>query len=779
MHRSAKVCLLIAFANAPFVTAAQAADDGIDFFERKIRPILVEHCLECHSANTEIESGFSLDGKATVQKGGDRGAAINPDKPETSLFLVAISYDDADLQMPPNGKLSEKDLSLLSQWVKMGAPMPEASAKTNGPRVVDFEKGREHWAFKPLNSVAIEVNGKDGSRIDAVINQRLREAEISGNHEASRQTLIRRLSFALRGLPPTWEEVSAFVSSNSPDAYERLVDRYLASPGYGEKWARHWLDLARYTDETASWLKRTDSAYRFRDWVVAAFNDDLPYDDFIRYQLAADFLPNTQPNEFAALGFIGLSPTYWKEPRLDPDVIKVVVAEEWEERIDTIGRTFLGMSLACARCHDHKFDPVTTKDYYSLASILANTRLIELPVLPPDDRKRVLGSMYQIEKLEQEHELLKYKSLTATGEAKNEMTTRMADITTKIDDLKSNTAGFDAPRVNAVMDSAVMVRQFDTFFTALDFDPEANVELNVHLRGNPSNSGDPVSKRYLELFNPDKAAFDVGSGRAELAESLLSESASLVARVMVNRQWMHLMGTPIVDTPSDFGVQGAKPSNQGLLDEMAGKLIASDWSLKALHRAIVTSDAFRRAGDIVDDSYERDPSNRSYWRYAPLRLEVEAWRDAMLFVSGDLETRLGGPAEELTDEKNHRRTLYGRINRRDLSTVLKLHGFPEATGHSPKREQTVSPLQQLFVLNSDFVRKQSERVVDAFVQVEETEHSIEKLFQTVFARTVTHDELTASVEFIDGSRQAGSDLNEIWIQYVHALLMTNEFAFVR
>ena len=756
-----------------------AADEGLEFFERRIRPLLIQHCMECHSADKEIESGLSLDGRTALLKGGDRGPAVSVDDPKSSLFLLAISYNDADLQMPPDGKLNGKELSLFAEWIKMGAPMPKASTAATMHSEIDFEAGRSHWSFQPLIQNDKITSGQAGiGKIDSIIDQQLQEDGVQSTERASREVLIRRLSLVLRGLPPKWSEVRRFVQDQRVDAYQRLVDRYLATPQYGERWGRHWLDLARYTDETASWLKRTDSAFRYRDWVVNALNTDLPYDEFIRYQLAVDMMPNASTSDLAALGFLGLSPTYWKEPRLDPEVIKVVVAEEWEERIDTIGRTFLGMSLACARCHDHKFDPVTTEDYYSLASILANTRLVEMPLLPREQRERVLGVMHQIEIFEKEQDVLKYASITAEGDAKKKMTDRMAVIKEEIEKLKAGTSGFDAPRVNAVLDSAVTVRQFETFYTALEFDPNGNVDLHVQLRGNPSTKGAPVAKRYLELFSPDKPSFKQGSGRVELSDSMLTDSQWLIARVMVNRQWMHIMGTPIVSTPSDFGFQGALPSNRYLLDHLASELIRSDWSLKSLHRAIVMSDTFCRSSDVIDESRDKDPENIDRWRYSPVRLEIEAWRDAMLSVSGSLDLQLGGPANNLIDTSNNRRTLYGRINRRDLSTVLKLHGFPEATGHSPKREANVSPLQQLFVLNSDFVRGQCELIVDSLNRSLNKDDLIQTLFQTILCRNATDDETLSSVAFVEDSLESGIEERDVWIQFVHALLMTNEFAFV-
>ena len=307
-------------------TSANGQSEEFHFFESKVRPLFVARCYKCHSEESgRKEAGLSLDSRESVLVGGDRGPALVVGKPEESLIAIAVSYRNAELQMPPENPITDQEMAILVQWIKQGAKMPVARASSN---------------------------------------QR-----------------VRRLSFDLTGLPPDWSVVNRFVDNPSIEQYELLVNQYLASPQYGERWARFWLDLVRYTDTTSSWLKSTAGSHYYRDWVVRAFNEDMPYDQFAKLQLAADHIPESRSEDIAALGLLGLSPTYWKEPKLSPEVIKVVVAEEWEERVDMLGRTFLGLSLACARCHDHKFDPISQKDYYALAGVFASSRIFDIPLL--------------------------------------------------------------------------------------------------------------------------------------------------------------------------------------------------------------------------------------------------------------------------------------------------------------------------------------------------------------------------------------------------------------
>ena len=691
------------------LVAADPAPSPADreFFEKRVRPLLVERCFECHSAKKQ-RGGLRLDSRVAVLKGGDTGSAVVPGKPEASLLVRAIGYGDENLQMPPKGKLAERDAAVLMEWVRRGLPFPDA-ATTTTQRTIDIAAGKKFWSFQPLKlATPPAVGGR--TRIDGFLLAELAKRGLAFAPEADRRALIRRVSFDLVGLPPSPEEVEAFVRDDSPDAYERLVERLLASPQHGERWARFWLDLARYCDIPEDWAKRKNSPHLYRDWVVSAINADMPYDRFVTLQLAADQVKDAKPEDRAALGFIGLSPSYWKELKLAPDVIKTVVAEEWEERIHTLGSTFLGLTLACARCHDHKFDPVTTQDYYALAGVFASTR-----------------------------------------EA----------------DLKTNGTAL-APGVE---DASLFVLPDGPHKTKLDYKPGVAQDVAIQVRGNPASPGSVVPRRFLAVLSNDAKPFKNGSGRLELAQAILNEGGALAARVLVNRVWMHHFGVGLVDTPSNFGMEGSPPTHPALLDDLAARFVASGWSLCWLHREIVLSAAYRQSSTADARKSSLDPDNRLLGRMSRRRLEVEAWRDAMLAVTGTLDHRLGGPPQELTDANNRRRTLYGTVKRRELSDLLRLHDFPDPTVHSASRTPTTTPLQQLFVLNSPFLRQQATALANR-VQTEATgdEARVRRVYQLLFGRLPSSNEMKLASEFLTDPAA--------WPAYCQALLGGNELLFV-
>jgi hypothetical protein len=342
-------------------------------FESKVRPLLVERCSSCHWASKKVRGRLRLDQRAGLLAGGDSGPAVVPGQPDRSLLIQAVRHQHETLHMPPRGKLSVREIAVLEEWVRRGVPFPSPAAPP-AQKTIDLAAGRRFWSFQPLRWGVVPAR-RDGSwplrPIDAFLLTQMQRQGLSPSPPASRRDLIRRLSFDLIGLPPTPEEVEAFVRDETADAYPRLVERLLASPHYGERWGRYWLDLARYCDVAEPWVESKARPHLYRDWVVRAFNEDMPYDRFVQLQLAADQM-KARPEDRAALGFLGLSPVYWKELKLDKEVIKSIVAEEWEERIGTLGATFLGLTIGCARCHDHKFDPITQADYYALAGVLAS-----------------------------------------------------------------------------------------------------------------------------------------------------------------------------------------------------------------------------------------------------------------------------------------------------------------------------------------------------------------------------------------------------------------------
>jgi len=753
------------------------ADDGHDFFESKIRPLLVRHCYECHSGKVGVvESGFDMDTRAGMLVGGDRGIAVIVGKPEESPLIKAISYRLSDLEMPPAGKLTAGETELLAHWIKTGAAMPlgaDVTTKNKSQTVIDIDASRSHWAFRSLEPVGTRVDRKSlMNPVDRWVLHYQKKNRLRSTATATPEQLIRRLSFNLTGLAPEWSDVAAFIDEPTQTQYSNLISKYLSSPAYGERWARHWLDLVRYTDTTASWLESTAGSFRYRDWVVASFNEDLPYDRFVKLQFAADLMGDSEPGDMAALGLVGLSPTYWKEPRLAPLVIRTVVAEEWEERIDMIGRTFLGLSLACARCHDHKMDPITQRDYYALAGVFASSRILDVPLVAHNEQASVRAAISAAAAIRVR--IQREKVLQEGAQDKDAHAKRIVQLQEELEMLSKATPHFDAPRVMAVVEDSISVIADGPELTKVVYTPNHAIDVAVQLRGNPATLGDVVPRRFIELMDPQKVSFSNGSGRLELAESLISKSEGLLARVIVNRVWRHHFGKGIVGTPSNFGLQGGVPSHPELLDALALGLIENQWSLKWLQRVIVTSETFQQSCSTAETVISKDPDNRWYGRMNRRQHDIEAWRDSMLQVTGLLDSSIGGKPSLLSNTDNNRRTLYATIKRRELDEVLKMFGFPEPTAHSPKRDEMNTPLQQLYSLNSDFIWRCADHFASSYTVKETKDFKpiVAELYRKVYAREATPLEYGVAIDYLEKS---GSDGLR---RYIHALLISNEFAFL-
>ncbi|MBT4694073.1 MAG: DUF1553 domain-containing protein [Planctomycetaceae bacterium] len=753
------------------------AGEGIDFFEAKIRPLLAQHCYECHSGKGGVvESGLDMDTRSGLLGGGDRGVAVVVGKPEESPLMKALNYRLDDLEMPPDGKLSQRDRDLISHWIRTGATMPKGDATDavdDLEAFIDMTAARTHWAFQPLKPVSTRVDRKSlMNPIDRWILHYQKKNRLQSTGVALPEQLIRRLSFNLTGLAPEWQDVAAFAANPSEVQYDNLVNKYLSSSAYGERWARHWLDLVRYTDTTASWLESTAGSFRYRDWVVLALNDDVPYDRFVKLQFAADLMNDSAPGDVAALGLVGLSPTYWKEPRLAPLVIKTVVAEEWEERIDMVGRTFLGLSLACARCHNHKMDPITQHDYYALAGVFASSRILDIPLVGPDKQAIVRAAIKEAAAIRVK--IQRQKVLKEGAKDKEAHAKQILKLQAELKIVSETTAQFDAPRVMAVVEDSISVIADGPDLTKVVYTPNHAIDVAIQFRGNPATLGEVVPRRFIELMDPQKTPFSNGSGRLELAESLVSKSEGLFARVIVNRVWRHHFGKGIVATPSNFGLQGAVPSHPELLETLALGLIENKWSLKWLQRVIVTSRTFRQSCRVDEATIARDPSNRWYGRMNRRQHDIEAWRDSMLQVTGLLDFSIGGEPSLLSDPDNNRRTLYATVKRRELDEVLKMFGFPEPTAHSPKRDEMNTPLQQLYSLNSAFIWKCANHFASSYAdqQNEDLKLVVAELYRKVYSREVTPYESSVALDYLE---KTGSDGLR---RYIHALLISNEFAFL-
>ena len=769
---------------------ASADEPGLEFFEARIRPVLVERCLRCHAAGEKApKGGLRLDSPSGLRQGGDSGVILVPGKVDESLLIDAITHAGGVAEMPPDAKLADRAIDDFRRWVEMGAPLPaeKTSPSALARPAIDFEQGRRFWSFRPVSEHPLpEVSDPrwPRSRVDAFVLRGLDDRGTRPSPEADRRTLIRRLSFDLTGLSPTPEEVDRFLADDAPDAYERLVDRLLGLPTHGERWGRFWLDVARYaednpTGEATNKAPRNPHAYR--DWVIKAFNDDLPYNEFIRRQLAADLMPGLPRSEIAALGFLGLAPVYHKEPKLSAEVITTIVADEWDERVDTVTRGLLGLTVACARCHDHKFDPIGTADYYALAGVMASTQLVERPIVPADPAAEETLASLRLEVVDLEQRLNYAKEQKGVAAKQKEdgskYDRRIAELEPRIKALKA-TKSFGGPTAPAVRDAGLWVDGSDPSWTMLDFRAGTARDLPVFLRGNAANPGPIVPRRFLAVLSPgEPRKFGGGSGRKELADGIVGEGASLTARVIVNRVWGWHFGRPLVATPSNFGKLGEPPSHPDLLDDLAARFVAGGWSLKALHREIVTSSTYRQSSRGDSSARSTDPENKRLGRANRRRLDVEGWRDAILQVSGSLDPTIGGPSGNLEGATFLRRTVYGKVSRQRVADVLRAFDFPDANRHGEGRDVTTTPLQQLYFLNSPFLLAHSARLAGrVFDRQPSPEEFVEALYRQVLLRGPDADEIDRAVRLVEA--EGGPESRAAWAVLAQALLISNEFLFV-
>lgn len=758
----------------PAKSAMQSGD--YEFFERKIRPLLSKHCYSCHSAKAKtVHGGLRLDTHAGLHAGGDSGSVLTPGKPAESLLISVVAYND-DIQMPPKGKLSADEILLLTMWVRIGAPFPQSSDDVAIQNDIDFAAGKKFWSFQPVQREQlprVENQSWPENRIDYFTLAKMEANQLTPNTPADNRVLIRRLYYTLTGLPPTPAAVERFASDHSPDAYERLVDWLLSSPQFGEKWGREWLDLARYTDRTAKWLYKNGEPHRYRDWVVAKLNEDISYDEFVKRQLATDLMHSTGPEDMPALGFLGLSPSYWKELKLPCEIIKVIAADEWEERVDAVSRTYLGLTVACARCHDHKFDPISSADYYALAGVVASCRIKERPIVDETAYEPVIAAKAKVEELQKKLAALK-KAKPKKGEP--DPAKEIQKLQNEIKALQA-TPHYNAPLASAVAEeSAWFVRagKLPENGTKVEYRPEPR-DLPLFIRGNPNRPGPTVARRFLMVLTDEPKPFTNGSGRLELAEAIVSDSAALAARVIVNRVWLSHFGHGIVNTPSNFGMQGDRPSHPELVNDLAARFIENGWSMKQLHREIVMSATWRQSSQTTNAKATADPANVWLSRMNRRRLPFESWRDGMLAVTGDLDMTLGGASIELADANNKRRTIYATVHRRDMSTTLQNHDFPDPTAHSPRRAETTTALQGLYALNSPHFAARAKAMAAKIENEAKTQPArLDLAYATLFQRSPTKREREIAEAFL----AQNEDEQAAWRQLCHALLASNEFLFI-
>ncbi len=739
-----------------------------EFFEAKVRPLLVARCFECHGTE-KPKGGLRLNARDSMLKGGEGGPVVVPGKPEESPLIEAIRYE-GDVQMPPKGKLKAEEIAVLTDWVKRGAPWP-SPRRDLGPKVtaaavppaptpepptaaVVTEKARSFWSLRPIGDPTpppVRDQAWTRSPIDRFLLAQLEANGLAPSPPADKAALIRRATFDLIGLPPDPQEIASFVRDESPGAFERVVDRLLASPHYGERWGRYWLDVARYGEDQAhSFQPRLyPYGFKYRDWLIGAFNGDLPYDRFVVDQIAGDLSVAPEPerqDRLAALGFFACGPVYYGDGKK---------LDQYADRVDTLTRGFLGLTVACARCHDHKYDPIPTTDFYALEGVFASTDYIEVPAAPKeqiDDYNRAQAAIAAKQKeitdfIKSEAKRLKKK--VQNNDLKMFQRTLPGESLAKISVLNEAAARLikKAPAKYAVIHSLA--------------DAAKPNDMPVLIRGNEKTPGPKVPRRFLTVLGGEKSNFRSGSGRLELARLIASPDNPLTARVMVNRIWQHHFGRGLVGTASNFGVLGERPSHPQLLDWLARRFIASGWSIKAIHREIMLSAAYQQSSRFESRGVAKDPGNVLLWRMNRRRLDVEAWRDAMLAVAGRLDTAIGGPSVSLESAGNRRRTAYAAISRHDLAWMLRLFDFPDPNITSDQRTQTTVPLQQLFVLNSEFMvstaRAVAARLLAASATPRDDEARIRRAYLLIYGREATAREIELALAYLRAPEPGAAD----------------------
>ncbi len=807
--------LSIIAASAP-VSHATSAD--LEFFEKKVRPLLVEYCYECHSAEADIPQGdLRLDTKRGWLKGGASGPAVVPGDPDDSLLMEAVRYRNDAIQMPPDGRLTDAEIEIFEQWIDEGAIAPDDPKEPSTARLSFHDRireGREFWAFRFDRDVAVpEVNDPWATTpIDAFIFANLREHDLRPSAAASKYALIRRASFDLIGLPPTPDEVRAFIVDESPTAFETVVERLLDSPHYGERWGRYWLDLARYADTNGADENIAYAhAWRYRDYVVKAFNDDKPYDRFVQEQLAGDLLPADEASvqerhdNLTATGFLVLGPKMLAEQDKEKLVMDLV-----DEQIDTIGQTLLGLTFGCSRCHDHKFDPISTKDYYALAGIFRSTK-----------------TMANLEHVSawHEHELRTADFTAAEERFLSEIQPRIDELKQQIDaQAKQETerlksAGVNVPNNEAnrrklfsdeVQKSlskleaslATLEGQRPRVPLAMGVSESAVRDVPVHIRGSHLSLADDIVPRGVpEVFSGivrSPTIADDTSGRLEFAEWLTSPAHPLTSRVMVNRIWQGHFGIGLVDSASNFGLRGSPPSHPQLLDWLAAKFIRGGWSVKHMHRTIMLSNTYQMSVAFDERSAGSDPENRWLWRQNRRRLEAEPLRDALLAVSDSLDLTAGGtllPAAsndyfrvKAGDDvfNSPRRAIYLPVVRNRNYEMFSVFDYSNPAVHLDRRTDTIVAQQALFLMNSPFVADQARKLAESLLHQESLSDAdrLRELCLRLYARPVTASEAEIAMHFLDSAAAPSGVAPEFearletWTNLTHALLAANEFIYI-
>ncbi|HEY0552525.1 MAG TPA: PSD1 and planctomycete cytochrome C domain-containing protein, partial [Verrucomicrobiae bacterium] len=770
--------LVVLISGFPSLRAAVPAED---FFTREVQPILQENCFKCHSHSAEkIKGGLVLDSLDGMLTGGDTGPAIIPGDVEKSLLIKAIRYKDEDLRMPPKDKkLLGSQIATLEQWVKDGAIWPGQTGKPRKMRGRITDEDRQWWAFQPLMKVVVPKTAARWAKneVDQFVFSKLSENRLQSSPEASRIALARRLYFDLWGLPPTPEQIESFLADKSADAYEKLVDQLLASPRYGERWARHWLDLVRYADSDGYRIDDLrPTAWRYRDYVINAFNNDKPYDEFVREQIAGDEMTPRTPERLIATGYL----RHWIYEYNNRDVVG-----QWNTILnditDTTGDVFLGLGVQCARCHDHKFDPILQKDYYRLQAFFA-------PFLPREDIDVATDS----ERAEHQAKIGKWEEMTkdlraqiAEVEAPYRKKAQGVILPKFIEEtlaLINKPVAERTPWEHQIAELAyrqVTYEEYRMKITGADdkekhvgllkqlakFDefkpaplPSALIATDVSATAPPlfmpKKPQQPVEPGLLSVFDekpmtilPPPGMTNTTGRRTELARWLTDPENPLTTRVIVNRVWQYHFGRGLAGTSSDLGRLGEKPSHPELLDWLARRFVQDGWSFKKLHRMIVTSATYRQSSASDDAARKADPENRLLWRFPIRRLDAEQIRDSILAVAGELQLETGGPA---VDTFKPRRSIYTKVMRNSRDPLLEVFDAPQNFFSASQRDTTTTPVQSLMLINSQYMLQRAQAMAARLQKsgAKSDDELVAMAYKLAFGRAPASAEKSAAAAFL-------------------------------
>jgi mono/diheme cytochrome c family protein len=920
----------------PFLVQTGAQEE---FFEKKVRPIFAANCQRCHNAKLKV-AGLDLTTAEAFQRGGDSGPVISKEKPEESRLLKVIGYG-GEVKMPPSGKLKDHEIAALTEWVKMGAPWPggvppvASESRPKSPNARSFtEEEKGFWAYQPVKEVAppqVKDEAWAQSPIDRFVLRKLEEKNLKPAPPADKLTLLRRATFDLTGLPPTETEMRDFLADVSPDAFNKVVERLLASPRYGEHWGRHWLDVARYADSTGNDEDhRYPHAWKYRDYAIESFNNDLPYDQFIREQVAGDLLPAKDGGEvnrrgIIATGFLALGPK-----AIAQQDKKKMLYDVYDEQVDVTTKAFLGLTVSCARCHDHKFDPILTKDYYAMIGMFASTRsfinpeshvsvVLEKPLVPREEfeRHKAARREHQAKELRVRiaiEEIVDEVKESAVNESSRRLADNfvaarkvyqdgapLADVASRanlneeslrrwVDFLKpgDDVRGYLDEWNNATPDKlAATARGYqerfqkrfaeweekigkwraeyrkalaenkplpdkpkfeagdDRFFNDVYFEggpfvpggkeqrrfsseqwsrltalrkeqeelkksapaePEMacaiedgdSVEQKVFIRGDYNNPGEAAPRSFPAILaRYDTKPSFAGSGRLQLAEWLTQPGHPLTTRVMVNRIWQWHFGEGLVRTPDNFGKTGDRPTHPELLNHLAAQFVKNGWSIKAMHRMIMLSNAYRMSSVNPNVAEDADQDDRLLTRFNRRRLSVEEMRDGLLAIDGTLDLTMGGTLQtgrgtdgennqarlSLNPEKLKRRTVYLPLRRANLPTLLNLFDFGDATTASGKRQLTNVATQALFWLNSEFLNERAQDVAKSLLDRNDMSDvaRIETAYARVLNRRPDKDEIDQALNYVAGFKLkfAGEKADQkAWQSLCRVLMSSNDFVYV-